>query len=138
MFTWLPLRRYTAAFSACLPHKVQRIAVASSSRLSPEPRRVLLIAVSIALATLPSRPLTKPSRTGPARWAWRWMTRTLAMIDLLARETSRATDRMALKTDPLARTHLVPALGRAEGGRWPLPSREEVGDGWCSRSRSSE
>ncbi len=38
------------------------------------------MADSVALATLPSRPLTKPSRTVPVRCAWRRMTCTLAMM----------------------------------------------------------
>jgi hypothetical protein len=69
MLTCEPLPRYSAAFSACLPHSVHWIAVDSSSWASPEPRRVLLIAVSTALAILPSRPLTNSSLTAPARCA---------------------------------------------------------------------
>jgi hypothetical protein len=38
----------------------------------------------------------------------------------LPRQTRRAPDRVALKTDPLAWTHLAPAHGRAGGGHGPF------------------
>ena len=40
-----------------------------------------------------------------------------------------ATDPMCLQTDPLARTSSLPPTG-GRGWASPLPSREEVGDGW--------
>ena len=55
-----------------------------------ESMRVLLITVTVPLATLPSRPLTYSSRTEPARCALRCSTRTKAML-CSSREGSAGT-----------------------------------------------
>ena len=86
-----------AAFSACLPHRVHRIAVASSPRLTsplrPLPVFVLLIAVSVALAMGPSRPGTETRRTAEARCALRCSTRTKAMMELLIQRSRQPLHR---------------------------------------------
>jgi hypothetical protein len=82
--TRLPLARYSAALSACLPHKVHRIEVASSSRPSPLPRRALEMAMTVPLLIGPSRPLTVSTRTGAASRAFLCSTLTNAMTMLLA------------------------------------------------------
>ena len=74
MLTCEPLPRYSAAFSACLPHSVHWIAVASSSRLSPLPRRVLLIAVSIGLGNLAFAAVDVFELDAPGQVRLRWMT----------------------------------------------------------------
>src|SRR5688500_18375322 len=42
-----------------------------------------------------------------------------------------------LKTDPLARTLLASPLGATGVGRWPLPSRARVGNGWGKKGRQT-
>ena len=96
------------------------------------------MALKLARATLPSRPLTQSSRTVPARCALRCSTRTNAMVISLRERSSRAPDRVALKTDPLAWTHLAPAHGRAGGGHGPFLHGKGLGMGGLHSSRSSE
>ena len=94
MLTCEPLPRYSAAFSACLPHSVHWIAVDSSSRASPEPRRVLLIAVNTALAILPSRPFDEFELDGPGQVRVTLDDRNGCHDDLQTRAASRAPVRV--------------------------------------------
>ena len=126
--TWLPLPRYSAAFSACLPQAVQRIEAASSSRCSPAPRRVLLMAMKVARATLPSRPWTQSSRTDPARCALRCSTRTNAMMGSSKRRTRPDTALVFLKTGSFCLDSSLPPTGGRGVGR--IPSFTGRGWGW--------
>ncbi len=94
MLTCEPLPRYSAAFSACLPHSVHWIAVDSSSRCSPEPRRVLLIAGQHGLGDLARAAVDEFELDGPGQMRATLDDRNFCHDDLRLRATSRAPVRV--------------------------------------------